>query len=331
MKTIYPKKLKKGDEIRVVAPSLSLSIVSKQNIAFAKDRLTAAGFKISFGKRVREKDIFQSTTITSRVADIREAFSDKNVKAVLCVIGGYNANQLLDYLDYKTIRNNPKIFCGYSDITVLSNAIYARSKLVTYIGPGFSAFAMKKGFNYSLEYFLKCLTVDKNFTVRKTSTFSDDKWYKNQSRRRFEKNVGPWTLRPGTAYGRIVGGNLCTFNLLQGTKYMPDLKDTILFIEEDDLVKGEAFAKEFDRNFQSLAHQPGFGRVKGIVIGRFQKKCLMTPKKLRDIMKMVKNPKIPIVAGADFGHTTPQFTFPIGGEARVSARGGKVKLEILKH
>ncbi|MEK7077303.1 MAG: S66 peptidase family protein, partial [Patescibacteria group bacterium] len=249
----------------------------------AQKRLLALGFKITFGQHVREKDSFDSSSIKARISDLHTAFRDTNVRAVLCVIGGYNANQLLDYLDYNLIRRNPKIFCGYSDITVLTNAICSRSGLVTYSGPSFSSFAMKRGFDYSLEYFLKCLISIKPFIVRPSLRWSDDIWHKNQSKRTFVRNRGPWSLRRGTARGKIVGGNLCTFNLLQGTKHMPSLRNTILFIEEDDLVKGAAFAKEFGRNLQSFAQQPGFRHVRGLVFGRFQKKCLMTDEKLRTL------------------------------------------------
>ena len=91
----------------------------------------------------------------ARVEDLNEAFRDENVKAILTVIGGFNSNQLLDYIDYEAIKNNPKIFCGFSDITALSNAIYAKTGVVTYSGPHYSSFGMLKGFEYSLEYFKK--------------------------------------------------------------------------------------------------------------------------------------------------------------------------------
>ena len=102
------------------------------------------GYKVSFGKNVMNSvnEDFCCGSISDRVADIHEAFRDKNVKAILTVIGGYNINQLLDYIDFKLIKENPKIFCGFSDITALSNAIYSKTGLVTYYGPHFSSFGM---------------------------------------------------------------------------------------------------------------------------------------------------------------------------------------------
>ena len=150
---IIPPKLKQGDEIRIIAPARSLSLLSEDLIRLAKENFEKQGFKITFSKNCKESDIFMSSSIKSRVEDIHEAFADKNVKAIFTVIGGFNSNQLLKYLDYDLIMNNPKILCGYSDITVLANAITAKTGLVTYSGLHFSTFGMKKEFEYNFEYF----------------------------------------------------------------------------------------------------------------------------------------------------------------------------------
>ena len=327
---IVPDKLKKGDEIRIVAPAQSLSLLSAGLIKLAKENLEKQGFKITFSKNCREKDIFISSSIKSRVADLHKAFSDKKVKAIFTVIGGFNSNQILKYLDYKLIKDNPKIFCGYSDITVLANAITAKTGLVTYSGMHFSTWGMKKEFEYNLEYFNECLVEGGEFEVKSSKTWSDDAWYKNQNNRKIEKNEGFVILNKGEAEGIIWGGNLCTFNLLQGTEFMPNISDSILFLEDDDMA-GAHSDFEFDRNLQSLIHQPNFERVKGIVIGRFQKKSNMTLEKIKYIIKTKAELKnIPIVANVDFGHTNPLITFPIGGVVRLKAKKAVV-LEIVKH
>lgn len=157
MNKIIPEKLKKGDEIRVIAPSRSMKILKKDIIDIAKSRLESLGFKVSFGKNVMKSinDDYKCASIEDRVSDLHDAFRDKNVKAILTVIGGYNVNQILDEIDYELIKNNPKILCGFSDITALTNAIYAKTGLVTYSGVHFSSFGMKYGFEYSLDYFKK--------------------------------------------------------------------------------------------------------------------------------------------------------------------------------
>ena len=129
---MIPDKLKKGDEIRVISPARSLSIISQEMRDIAIKRLTDIGFKVTYAKHVEEKDDFNSSSIKSRVDDLHSAFKDKNVKGILTVIGGFNSNQILRYLDYDLIKQNPKILCGFSDITALSNAIYRKTGLVTY-------------------------------------------------------------------------------------------------------------------------------------------------------------------------------------------------------
>lgn len=332
MKSNTPPKLKPGDEVRIVAPSSSLKVVSPPNIKAATERLHGLGLNVTFGRHVNEKNEFGSSRVSSRISDIHQAFRDNKVKMVLCVIGGYNANQLLDYLDFDLIRKNPKIFCGYSDITVLNNTIYAKTGLVTYSGPSFSSFAMLKGFDYSLEYFTKCLFSNAPFTIQPRRHWSDDKWYMNQNRRKFNKNSGLVAIQSGKATGRLLGGNLCTLNLLQGTRYMPNMKDSILFLEDDDLITGPSFAKEFDRNFQSLIQQPGFSGVRGIVFGKFQSKAEMAISKLKKIIGTKKKLRsMPILADFDFGHTTPQTTLPIGGKVKLMVSTSGSSVEILRH
>ena len=327
---MIPEKLKIGDEVRVIAPSRSMKILGKDCIDIATKRLEELGLKVSFGKHVMEADDdYMCTDAVSRAEDLNEAFSDKNVKVILTVIGGFNSNQILRYIDFENIKNNPKIFCGFSDITILSDSIYAKTGLVTYSGPHFSSFGMKKGFmEYEMEYFKKMFFENDEIDVKSSEEWSDDAWFIDQENREFIKNDGMFIINEGKAEGTIVGGNLCTLNLLQGTEYMPSLEDTILFIEDDEMA-GKLFLVEFDRNLISLIMQPGFEKVKGIVIGRAQKAVCMTNEKW---IKLIKSKPelsdIPIIAGADFGHTTPIMTFPVGGKAKLEAKGNKIDLKI---
>ena len=326
---MVPNKLKPGDEVRVIAPSRSMVIIGEDCKKIATDRLESLGLKVTFGKHVMEADSdYLCASIESRVEDLNEAFRDKNVKAILTVIGGFNSNQLLDYIDYDAIKENPKIFCGFSDITALSNSIYAKTGLVTYSGPHWSSFGMLKGFDYEFEYFKKMFMEDEEIEITSSKEWSDDAWFMDQENREFILNEGMFIINEGVTEGEIVGGNLCTLNLLQGTEYMPDISNKVLFIEDDDMA-GKIYLMEFDRNLQSLMHMSEFKTVKGIVLGRSQKATAMTKEKW---MKLIKNKKelanIPVIAGADFGHSTPIFTFPIGGYAKLSAKDGDIKLTI---
>ncbi|WP_459502880.1 S66 family peptidase [Bacillus sp. C1] len=328
---MIPPKLKKGDEIRVISPSSSLSIVSSYNRNLAIKKLKNMGFHVTFSKNAEEMDRFSSSSVSSRVQDLHEAFSDQNVTAILTTLGGYNSNGMLRHINYELIQNNPKILCGYSDITALSNAIYAKTGLITYSGPHFSSFGMEKGLDYTVDYFLKCITAEEPIEIQPTEMWSDDSWYLDQENRTFFQNEGYVSLNEGEAIGEIIGGNMSTFNLLQGTAYMPSLRDKILFLEEDALT-GKATIKTFDRYLHSLIQQPDFEHVKGIVIGRLQKESGAV---IEDIQEMIYSKQelshIPIIANANFGHTTPIFTFPIGGRVQVTSNQTKTSITLLTH
>lgn len=328
MNKIFPEKLKSGDEVRVIAPSRSMAILSEEAKNIANKRFTELGLKLSFGKHINEIDEFDSSSIESRIEDLHEAFRNKNVKGIVTVIGGFNSNQLLKYVDWELVKNNPKILIGFSDITALNNAIFAKTGLVTYSGPHYSMFGQKLHFDYTLEYFKKCLMEDKPFTIGPSDYWSDDLWYSDQNKRELIKNAGYLIINEGETEGTILGANLCTFNLLQGTEYFPDMEGSILFIEDDY----ETVPHTFDRDLQSLIHLPNFNKVKGLVIGRFQKKSNVTDDMLIKIIKTKKElNSIPVVANVDFGHSDPKITFPIGGEARLVVDKEKTLVKILKH
>lgn len=328
---LMPDKLKLGDEIRVIAPSRSLGIFNQDTINEAIQKLESLGFKVSFGNNVykKENDYSKSASIEERVSDLEDAFKDKNVKCILTAIGGFNSNQLLDYINYDLIRDNPKIICGYSDITALSNSIFQKTGMITYSGPHFSSFAMRYGLEYTVEYFKKMLMSNDNVFISSSKEWSNDGWVKNQEERVFIKNEGMNIINEGIGEGNIIGGNLCTLNLLQGTEYMPDLNNIILFIEDDEMA-GKDFIREFDRNFQSLLHSLKGKKISGVIIGRAEKECNV---ELDAWTTMIKNKTelkdIPVVINADFGHTTPTITFPIGGYAKVNAVNNNINIEIL--
>ena len=322
--------LKKGDEIRIIAPSKSMAVLTEEQISGAKEKLESMGFVVTYGKHVLQQDNFYGcASIKSRIEDLHDAFKDKKVKCILAARGGYNVNQLLGYIDYSLIKNNPKIICGFSDITALTNAIYTKTNMITYSGPNYSNFAMKKGFEYTEEYFKKMFMKNENVEIISSDKYSDDAWYKDQYNRKFIENEGMKVINEGVATGTIIGGNLCTLNLLQGTEYMPDLNNAILFLEEDDNSLGENYLLEFDRNLESLIQIEEFSNVKAIIFGRSQIKSQMSEEKWTFMLKSKEKLKnIPIIVNADFGHTNPMFTFPIGGKCFISADNNNIKIVI---
>lgn len=325
---IIPSKLKHGDTVRIVAPARSLAMIAKPLREIADRRFAELGLKLTFGRHVEESDEFVSASIEHRVEDLHEAFTDPSVKAIVPVIGGFNSNQLLRYLDWDLIRKNPKIFCGYSDITTLQNSIFAKTGLVTYSSPAYSTFGKLKNFEYALEYFRACLFADAPYEVVPAAQWSNDEWWLGEEREKPIKNAGWTVINEGAAEGTLLGANLCTFNLLQGTEYMPKLPGSVLFLEDDETATPDLF----DRDLQSLIHQPGFDGVRGLVIGRFEVKSKMTDATLKKIIEKKRElSRLPVIANADFGHTYPMITFPIGGTAAVVARQGASSIKILKH
>lgn len=314
--------------VRVVAPSQSYAIISKANREIAKKRFDEMGLTVTFGKNIEEIDEFKSSSIESRVSDLHEAFVDSNVKAVFAVIGGFNCNQLLRYLNFDLIRNNPKIFIGYSDTTALENAIFAKTGLVTYSGPAYSTFGQEKYFEYTWNVFKQALFSEDTYELKPSGYWSDDRWYMDQDNRTLVKNDGWLVVNEGRVEGTLLGGNLCTLNLLQGTEYMPKLQNAILFLEDDEASTNI----EYGRNLQSLAHLPDFGGVRGIIMGRFQKASNISN---RDIIKIIQETRelahIPIIANVDFGHTSPLITFPVGGEVTVDAKKEGSHIVVTRH
>jgi muramoyltetrapeptide carboxypeptidase LdcA involved in peptidoglycan recycling len=135
------------------------------------------------------------------------------------------------------VAAQPKVLCGFSDITVLSNALYARTGLVGYSGPHYSSFGMKQHFGYTEAGFVACVMEDEPVELAPSPAWSDDAWYANQEDRHLESGAGWWVLQEGEADGTVVGGNMCTFNLLQARHSCRPWTGTVIFIEDDDQVK----------------------------------------------------------------------------------------------
>lgn len=328
---MIPRPLRKGDGVRVIAPvrSMSLPQFTPEIKALAQQRLEEMGLVVSYGKYVDEIDDYESSAVAHRVDDLHDALNDQSVQLVLAAVGGFNSNQLLSHIDYRLIGLRPKRICGYSDNTALCNAIYAQTGLVTYSGPNFYNFGQKEGLEYGIGMFKMCHFSDLAFEVQPARRYRDEVWRTCQDSPTYITNPGWHVLREGTASGTIIGGNLCTLQLLHGTKYMPDPSGPIiLFIEDDE----EEPAKMFDRDLQSLLHQPIANRIRGVVIGRCQQASGITSKIMSDIV--LSKPEledVPVIANFDIGHTSPIITFPIGGTAEIEADQEEPIVRIRNH
>src|SRR5258708_7145095 len=269
MKRIIPPKLHSGDTICIIAPSKSLSTITKEQRIAAEKKLTEIGLQVIYGEHALEIDEFNSSSIASRIADLHKSFADKHVKGILAAAGGFNSNQLLSHIDWQLISNNPKIFCGYSDITTLLTAFYTKIGLVTYPSPNFASFGDPVHAAYTAEYFIKCLIQSEPFVIKPSDTWSNSKWENNWS---VHTNEGFWIMQEGACEGQALGENLITLDLLKGTEYFPNIANSILFLEDD-------FNRQphnIDENLQSLIMDRRCKHIKGIVFGRFQEQSKMT-------------------------------------------------------
>lgn len=324
---IKPARLQEGDTIGIIAPSAPVAAFCPGRLQRGVTELKKQGFKVKLGKHVTERYKHTAGTIQQRTEDFHAMFGDDEVKAIICTIGGYNSNQLLEYLEYGLIKQHPKIFIGYSDITALLNAIYAKTGLVTYLGPALLPQFGEYGgtLPYTWEYFKKTLMENDDITVEASRQWTDEftPWDKEDNRpREMRPNDGIKTLKPGAVSGPVVGGNLGTFLLLNGTPYMPDVEGTILCVEEDEVESPSTV----DRFFTQLRHIGTFEKIKGMIIGRFHSKVSFNEKdSLEDIIEeATKGYDLPILYDLDFGHTDPMITIPIGGQCQLDAASRKI-------
>ncbi len=325
MNIIYPRPLQPGDTIMVIAPSSVSTYISPDVHEAAIARWNSLGINVVFAPNFDNTDDFATESgIKKRVDDIHTAFSDKNIAGVFTVLGGYHSNQLLKHLDFELIRNNPKVFCGFSDITALNNAIFAKTGLITFCGPHYSTFGMIHGLDFTVKSFQDAIMQTAPFHIGVSDKWSDDPWYRDQENRKFIPNPGAVVLNGGTGRGRLLGGNQCTFALLQGTEYMPsDIDDIILFVEDDSETTEETFL----RQLAGLLTTDIASHIRGVIMGRFQPD---TPVDINRAYAIIKNAlgNVPVVANLDFGHTTPMLTIPTGAMCDVTANGNTFDVTI---
>lgn len=325
MPVTFPSLLARGDKVAVIAPSRSFDIIAEETYAIIKGRFSDLGLELALMPHISAANKTR-VPVKDRVADLNAAFADPAIKAIICVMGGFHANDLLPFIDYEVVRRNPKIFIGFSDITALQNTFLAKTGLVTYHGPNLGSFGMKKGATYYLEAFKRALMTPGNYDLDMSAEWSNDAWYLDQENRVFHKNAGPLVLRAGKAAGQLIGGNLSTIALLHGTPYMPKAKNVILFIEEDDLA-GEDTISLFVRNLRALMQQEAFHSIKGLCLGRFQLDAKVDlPALYAQILEVPGLESLPVVADLDFGHTVPIGFLPIGAQAEVIAEAGKARI-----
>ena len=285
-----PQVLRRGDTIGIVAPAWSFD---PDNFKRGIDKLCRLGFRLKYSQSIFKQYWSMAGHDRQRAEQINRMFADKEVKAILCAKAGYGSIRTLPYLDKKVIKNNPKIFVGYSDITILLCFLQKIANTVVFHGPVVSG-EIFEGMNpATLRYFLRSITQPVSLGELK------------------HPNIR--CLKPGKATGILVGGNMSLIMSAIGTPYDIDTDNKIVFLEDvgEDL-------ETIDDYLMQLKLAGKFKRIKGIVFGRMIKCLDYSGKKytirhiLSDIMDDID---IPVIYGFPSGHRIPgdvNITLPLG-------------------
>jgi len=300
---IKPKALKPGDTVAITSPAGA--VWEENQIETFANILKTFGFKVDFGKTLKEKSGYFAGTDEFRAKELNDLFGDKTIAGIFCMKGGWGCARLLDKIDYNLIKVNPKVLIGFSDITSLLIAITAKTGLITFHGP-----VGNSGWN--------------DFTKNSFSNVvCNSKPYLFPENPVNEELIT--TINGGKASGELVGGNLTVLTAIIGSGYLPDWKNKILFLEE---AKEEPYS--IDRMLTQLKLSGVLSSVNGIIFGKCAKCIAEEPQKsytLNEVLLQHFKPlKIPVFTGAMIGHIENKLTVPLGIQANMDADKGTISL-----
>ena len=299
---ILPPKLNIGDIIGVVAPSNPIIGDNIEELNRAKEIVEKSGFKVKYSKNLFSNTNGYCSTAKEKAEDINEMFADKNVKMIWCAKGGNNSNSTFEYLDYELIKQNPKIICGYSDITSLTNIITENTGLVTFSGTNFKTIA----------------TDETDFSYKQAlSRFVDGSLKIEPENEKYIR------IQEGKAEGELIGGNLSLTKELVCGKYSIDFTDKILFLEE---LGYESDPAVVSNSLYYMKQNGVFDKIKGLWIGNYEHQSGITLEKI--ILDVLENKyKFPIIKSNNFGHIENKTVIPIGTNAEINTNENiKIKL-----
>ena len=302
---IKPKKLNKGDVIGVVAPSSPIIGIKIEELERARKIVEEDGFKVKYSKNLFSNTNEYTATAKEKADDINEMFQDKEVKMIWCAKGGASSNTTFEYLDWKLIKQNPKIICGYSDITSLTNIITSKTGLVTFSGTNFKTIATDET-DYSYNEAIK------RFVYGSLELGKPDDEYK--------------TIQEGIAEGELIGGNLYLTRGIVSGEYSVDFSNKILFLEEFSI---ESDPERVSSYLYYMKQNGVFDKIKGFWIGNYEHESGISLEKI--VMDILGDEyKFPIIKSNNFGHTERKTVIPIGIKARIDT-SKKVKIELIEN
>ena len=309
MKLLKPERLCPGDTAGIIAPSSPPQ--DPAAVDRAVDALERFGFIPKLAENVRDRHGFLAGGDRERAADVMQMFTDKTVKAIICLRGGYGSARLLNLLDYRLIRRHAKIFSGFSDITSLHCAFTKKVNMISIHAPMLNGGLQAEDVpEFTRASFLRTVMEAKP----PGSIVSDyDK-----------KNIS--TVRCGVAEGRLIGGNLSVLCAAIGTPFEPSFNGKILFIED---VNEQPY--RLDRMLTQLLNTGRLRHVAGVAVG-VNKDCEDDGKEKvieeyrqtsADVMaERLQTLGLPVVMGLPFGHVALNATIPIGAQAKLDADNG---------
>ncbi|MBO6243097.1 MAG: LD-carboxypeptidase [Clostridia bacterium] len=306
MNKLIPLKLQRGDTIGVIAPSDPIIGEKIEEVMRAKEIVEKDGFKVKFSTHLFSNTCGYSATAKEKAEDINAMFADKEVKMIWCAKGGNNSNSVFEYIDYELIKQNPKIICGYSDITSLTNMIAQETGLITFSATNFKTIA----------------TDETDFSYKEAI----NRFVNGSLEFGMEENDKYQTIQEGTAEGELIGGNLFLTKGVSAGKYSVNFKDKILFLEE---LGFESPPQVVSNSLYFLKQNGVFDNVKGLWIGNYESNTGVTLEKIiKDVLEDKYN--FPIIKSNNFGHIEAKTVIPIGAKARIDTTK-EIKIELLEN
>lgn len=299
---LLPSKLKIGDTIGIVAPSSPIIGNNIEELNRAKKIAERSGFEVKYSKNIFSNTNGYSATAREKAEDINAMFADKEVKMIWCAKGGNNSNQTFEYIDYELIKKNPKIVCGFSDITSITNMITEKTGLITFSGTNFKTIA----------------TDETDFSYKQAlSRFVDGNLEFGP------ENEEYITIQEGKATGELIGGNLSLTRGMVAGKYSLDFTDKILFLEE---LGFETDPEATSNNVYYMKQNGVFDKIKGLWIGNYEHESGISLEKI--ILDALDGEyKFPIIKSNNFGHIERKTVVPIGTKAEINTdEDVKIKL-----
>ena len=315
-------KLRRGDTIGVFSPSSPATAFAKKRYERAKAFMRDQGFRIKEGKLTGKSDGYRSGSIAERADELNELLHDPEVKCVMSAIGGANSNSILPYIDYEYFKAHPKVVIGYSDMTAILLAIYAKTGISTYYGPAmvasFGEFPpfVENTYKYFEDLLVNDLVLPYSFEMPEQWTDEYIPW-EDQERGKKGSANRLVTVNGGISRGRLIGGNLNTMQGIWNTEYMPTIQPGDILLIEDSLKD----AATIERSFALLKCSGVFDRIGGLILGKHEKfDSLGTGRKPYEILNEVMGDvDFPVLAEFDCCHTHPMLTVPIGSQVQLDA------------